>query len=68
MCAIINKKTGKWLYGTDRSFRDGKPRQRTSYNQAMTWEPRTSAEMELRFRRCGKCYEAVPVKLVMDED
>lgn len=63
MYAIRNKRTRKWLYGTDRSFSDGKPRQRTSDDRAMLLETYEEATNELRWRRCGKDYEVVPVRL-----
>jgi hypothetical protein len=63
MYAIRNKHTRKWLYGTDRSYADGKPRQRTSDDRAMLCETYEDAQLEYRLRRCGKDYEIVPVRL-----
>lgn len=63
MYAIRNKRTRKWLYGTDYSYADGKPRQRTSDDRAMLWENYEDATNEFRWRRCGKDYEVVPVRL-----
>ena len=63
MYAIRNKRTRKWLYGTDRSYADGKPRQRTSDFRAMLWEHYEDALLEFRLRGCGKDYEVVPVRL-----
>ena len=63
MYAIRNKRTRKWLYGTDRSYADGKPRQRTSDFRAMLWEHYEDASLAFRLRGCGKDYEVVPVRL-----
>lgn len=63
MYAIRNRRTRKWLYGTDRSYSDGKPRQRTSDDRAMLWETYEEARAEYNYRRCGKDYEVVPVRL-----
>lgn len=72
MYAIRNKRTGKWLYGTDYRYpyhyhmaghERPSRRQRTSNERVITWETRQQAEIELVTRRCGKDYEVVPVKL-----
>lgn len=61
MYAIRNKKTGRWLYGTD--YRYNPPHQRTSDDMAIIFENKEIARYALRARRCGKCYEVVPVRL-----
>lgn len=61
MYAIRNKKTGKWLYGTD--YRYYPFHQRTSYEKALTFEDKWDAEMTLKARRCNKNYEVVKVEL-----
>lgn len=61
MYAIINKVTGKWLYGTD--YRYNPPHQRTSDRQAVTYEDLDAAERQFRCRRCGRDYEIVEVEL-----
>lgn len=70
MYAIRNKRTGKWLYGTDYRYhyhRAGHDRpsrrQRTSNERVMTWETRQQAEIELVARGCGEDYEVVPVRV-----
>ena len=61
MYAIINKRTKKWLYGTD--FRHYPYTQRTSFEQAMIWESYEAVKSEFTSRMCGKSYEIVPVRL-----
>lgn len=61
MWAIRNKRTRKWLYGTD--YRHYPPTQRTSENKAMLFETCEEAEAEMRYRKCGLSYKAVPVIL-----
>ena len=61
MYAIRNKRTGKWLYGTD--FRHFPYTQRTSFEQAKIWESYEAAKSEFKSRMCGKSYEIVPVIL-----
>lgn len=60
--AIKNKKTGKWLYGTD--FRGSKKKQRCSKERAELWDTKELAESNIRWRGCGKNYQAVPVQIV----
>lgn len=61
MWAIRNKRTGKWLYGTWRQ--DVRIIQRTSENRALLLSTEEDALYEMRIRKCGKSYEAVPVRL-----
>ena len=61
MWAIRNKRTRKWLYGTD--YRHYPPTQRTSDNKALILETVEEAEYEMRHRKCGLSYEVVPVRL-----
>ena len=67
MWAIRNKRTKKWLYGTNFD-RNGRPQQRTSFEWVMTWDEYNRAEIEYQRRRCGKDYEIVPVKIVEVKD
>lgn len=60
--AIKNTKTGKWLYGTN--FGYGRNTQNTSHNRVQTWETKELAEVEFRWRKCGKCYKVVQVEIV----
>ena len=69
MFAIVNIKTGKWLYGTD--FRYSPPRQRTSHNKMKTYEDEMEARWDFNYRRCGKdyrvvCLETVKIKRVLE--
>lgn len=60
MSAIQNIKTGDFLYGTD--YRYFPPHQRTSRNQALTYDSLARAKADFRGRRCGKNYRVVCVK------
>lgn len=90
MYAIRNKKTKKWVYGTDFRVphRKVKPRkeeayyydnqpvfyshayisynQRTSFDQALTFDTLSYAIAEFNHRGCGNDYEIVKVKLIVD--
>lgn len=66
MYAIRNKRTKKWLYGTD--YRYHPVRQRTSEDRAMIFEDFESAKAEYICRRCGKEYDIVPVVLEEREE
>lgn len=66
MFAIRNKRTGRWVYGTD--YRYFPHRQRTSFDRALIFEDRESAELEFKVRSCCKDYEIVPVRLEALED
>lgn len=61
MYAIQNKRTFKWLYGTD--FTQNPHTQRTSFDRALTFETYEDAEIEYKRRMCGKTYEIVAVRL-----
>lgn len=62
MFAIQNIKTGKFLYGTD--YRYLPPHQRTSRNQALTYDSLATAKADFRRRRCGKDYRVVCLKTI----
>ena len=66
MWGIRNKRTGKWVYGTD--YRYYPPHQRTSDDRALILETEEDALREMRYRKCGNDYEAVPVRLEALED
>lgn len=66
MYAIRNKKTKKWVYGTD--YRCDPRKQRTSFDRALTYEHLDSAEIDFMVRGCGKDYKVVPVKLEVIAD
>lgn len=59
MYAIRNKRTKKWVYGTD--YRYSPRRQRTSFDRALTYEDFEHAKLAFVCRQCGKDYEVVPV-------
>lgn len=62
MYAILNIKTSKFLYGTD--YRYFPPHQRTSRNQALTYDSLARAKADFRGRRCGKDYRVVCLKTI----
>lgn len=62
MWAIRNKKTMRWLYGTD--YHHWPNRQRTSSSRAMIFCSKGQASFELKARGCGKDYEVVRVELI----
>lgn len=64
--AIRNKRTKKWVYGTWKQ--DGRTVQRTSHDMCMTFDSYENAKHEMKFRKCGKDYEIVPVKIVQISD
>ena len=62
MYSIINKATRQWVYGTD--YRKWPPQQRTSSDQALTYDTLEYAKRDFRSRKCDKrVYEIVKVKL-----
>ena len=61
MWAIRNKRTHKFVYGTD--FRYSPRRQFTSDERALLFETEEDAKREFNHRRCGKDYQVVPVRL-----
>lgn len=61
MWAIRNKRTKKWLYGTD--FRHVPHTQRTSHEQVLTFEYLEEAEYQFKRRQCGKDYKIVAVRI-----
>ena len=68
MYAIINKKTKKFVCGTDRRQFYSKTRsfkQITSTEQALTYEHKEYAEMDVMGRRMSSDYEVVEVKLII---
>lgn len=70
MYAILNIKTYKWVYGTDFTHphfaKDGKRHfnQRTSANQALTYESIFSAQIDFEHRGCGRDYRIIEVCLI----
>lgn len=67
MYAIINKRTGKYLFGTD--FRFSPPHQRTSDERALTFENKEEAEIECRRRKCSAQYKIIKIKIeIMEEE
>lgn len=68
--AIINKRTKKYVYGTDRRSdhvtKEGKhvKNQFTSFDSAIVYEDIESAKRGLYYRECGKSYAIQEVKIV----
>ena len=68
MFAIINKRTKKFVSGTDRRQFYPKTntfKQITSLDRALTYEYKEYAEMDIKSRRMSKDYEVVEVKLTV---
>ena len=68
MYAIRNKKTKEWVYGTD--YQQFYPqtrmfKQRTSEHQALTYNDKEYAEIDMMSRRMSRDYEVVEVKLTI---
>lgn len=66
MYAIRNRKTGKWMYGTDHRY--WPPHQRTSDDKVMIFESYEEATNAFKWRHCSKAYEIVPVRIETLED
>lgn len=65
MYAIIDKVSNQWIFGTD--YREFPHVQRTSNDQALTYETYEYAEMDFRRRGCDENnYEIVKVKLTLE--
>ena len=62
----MNRRTGKFVYGTDRRY--SPPHQLTSDSQALTFPTERKAKLELEFRECSKDYIVVPVTLRVGHD
>ena len=67
--AIQNKRTGRFVTGTDKrhwhkvsEMSRGVWEQLTSYEAGLLFETKHEAELELDIRRCGKDYRVVEVK------
>ena len=62
MFAIINRKTNKFVYGTD--FRYHSHHQKTSFDKMLTYSNNIEAYDDFRRRQCGKDYCIVGLKPV----
>lgn len=63
MYAIKNRKTNKWVYGTD--YRYHPHQQRTSYEALIVFSTYDDdAVREFNHRQCGKDYDIVPIMIV----
>lgn len=60
MYAIINAKTGKFVFGTDRRYHPW--RQRTSKNCMLTYDSLCAAQSDFMSRKCGKDYKIAVLK------
>ena len=61
MYAIRNRRTKKFVYGTD--WRYSPRHQRTSADRALVYETEVDAAIDFKLRQCGKEYEIIPVIL-----
>lgn len=66
MWAIRNKRTKRFVYGSD--YRYHPVHQRTSDTKVLIFANEIEALWEYRHRRCGKEYEIVPVRIEVLED
>lgn len=66
MYAIMNIKTGKFVYGTDFRWRSsiGTYNQHTSKNKMLTFADQEEAERAFKVRGCGKDYRIVVLKTI----
>lgn len=62
MYAIINVKTGKFVYRTD--FRYHPPHQRTSKNKMITYDDFRVASVDFKNRECGRDYAIALLKTI----
>lgn len=69
MWAIVNGKTGLYVYGTDyrQRYANGTVRQRVSANQALTYETKGKAEFDMLDRKMSDEYKPVEVRMVVAE-
>lgn len=65
MYAIQNKRTKKFVYGTD--YRMTPHRQFTSKDEMLTFEYLDSCEQEFEHRQCGKEYRIVEVEITVKD-
>ena len=66
MYAIIDKRTGKYLYGTDHRF--SPPRQRTSEHRLKVYETQEEAALDLKLRKCGPAYAVMKISVQITPD
>ena len=66
MYAIMNIKTGKFVYGTDytRRINTRTHNQRTSKNKMLTFATIEEVEQAFKMRGCGKDYRIVVLKTI----
>jgi hypothetical protein len=57
----MNKRTKKWLYGTDK--RNCKFKQLTSHDKVLTFSSMREANHNFEHRECGKNYEIVQIEV-----
>jgi hypothetical protein len=62
MFAIMNIKTGKFVYGTNYNYVP--PRQRTSKNKMLTYADLEEVEQAFKNRGCGNDYRIVVLKTI----
>lgn len=65
MYAIINKKTKKFLYGTNHKRYPYS--QKTSKSKMLTFETFEEAFIDLKLRECGSCYSICRISVSVDE-
>ena len=66
MYAIQNRKTKKFVYGTD--YRYYPRHQRTAFDRVITYDSYESAKHDFIHRGCGKDYQIVAIKVETIDD
>lgn len=61
MYAIRNKRTKKWVYGTD--YRYCPSRQRTADDRLLVYSDYDEALLDFKHRKCGKEYEIIEIEV-----
>lgn len=64
--AIRNKRTGRWVYGTD--YRYHPHQQLTSESRFIVYPTLEAAKQDFEFRRCGKAYQICKLWAEVDVD
>jgi hypothetical protein len=67
MFAIMKKKTGEFVYGTD--YRYSPPRQKVNKDQMITYDEKIYADADFLNRRCSKAsYKVVKISVKIEDD
>lgn len=64
MYAIVNTRTGKFVYGSDWRYRP--PHQRTSADRLNVYDSENEAHADFFRRKCGWDYQIVEIKMTVE--